>query len=240
MAQSDRIIFALDVGDMDAARRWVHVLKGSVGWFKVGLELFTAVGPDVIRLVKDQGIRCFVDLKLHDIPNTVAGAVRGISRAGADMLTVHLSGGRAMIAAALSAASEESLRIGADRPLVAGVSVLTSLGGDDLKEVGIDRTPPEQVAHLARFAASCGTDAMVCSAEDLKHIRSSVPPSLMLITPGIRPDWSGRGDQKRVATPGAALRAGADFLVIGRPISESPDPIRAVHRIVEEMDSVRQ
>lgn len=239
MAQNDRIIFALDVGDMEAARKWVHTLKGSVGWFKVGLELFTAVGPDIIKLVKDQGIKCFLDLKLHDIPNTVAGAVRSISRTGADMMTIHLAGGKAMIVAALKAAGEESHTLGTDRARIVGVSVLTSLGGDDLKEVGIDRTPPEQVAHLARLAASCGTDGMVCSAEDLVHIRSKVPSSLMLITPGIRPDWAGKGDQKRIATPGAAIRAGADLLVIGRPISEAPDPLEAVDRIVAEMESAR-
>ena len=239
MAQNDRIIFALDVGDMDAAKKWVHTLKGSVGWFKVGLELFTAVGPDVVKLVKDQGIKCFLDLKLHDIPNTVAGAVRSICRTGADMTTIHLSGGRAMVAAALEAAGEESRTLGKDRARIVGVSVLTSLGGDDLKEVGIERTPPEQVARLARFAASCGADGMVCSAEDLVHIRSSVPASLMLITPGIRPNWSGKGDQKRIATPEAAVRAGADLLVIGRPISEAPDPLEAVDRIAAEMESAR-
>ncbi|HPI92253.1 MAG TPA: orotidine-5'-phosphate decarboxylase [Deltaproteobacteria bacterium] len=237
MAQNDRIIFALDVGDMDSAKKWVHTLKDSVGWFKVGLELFTATGPDVVRLIKDQGIKCFLDLKLHDIPNTVAGAVRSTIRTGADMMTVHLSGGRAMVEAALKAAEEESRKLGIARPRIVGVSVLTSLGGVDLKEVGIERPPMEQVAYLARFAASCGTDGMVCSAEDLTHIRSSVPASLMLITPGIRPSWSGKGDQKRIATPGAAIKAGADLLVIGRPISEAPDPVEAVSRIVMEMES---
>ncbi|MCU0577288.1 MAG: orotidine-5'-phosphate decarboxylase [Desulfobacterota bacterium] len=237
MAQKDRIIFALDVGDRDSAKKWVHLLQGSVGWFKVGLELFTAVGPDIIKLVKDQGIRCFLDLKLHDIPNTVAGAVRSASRTGADMMTIHLSGGREMIAAALLAARNEARARGIDRPKVVGVSVLTSLGAGDLKEVGIDRTPLDQVARLAQFAASCGIDGMVCSAEDLAGIRSTVPPSLMLITPGIRPNWSGKGDQKRIATPASAIRAGADLLVIGRPISEAPDPVDAVNRIVAEMES---
>lgn len=239
MAQNDRIIFALDVGDMDTAKKWVHTLRGSVGWFKVGLELFTAVGPDVIKLVKDQGIKCFLDLKLHDIPNTVAGAVRSISRIGADMMTIHLSGGRAMIAAAFQAAKEESRTLGTERPRIVGVSVLTSLGSDDLRDVGIHRAPSEQVAHLAQFAASCGIDGMVCSAEDLAHIRARVPASLMLITPGIRPDWSGKGDQKRIATPGAAIRAGADLLVIGRPISEAKDPLKAIDLIIVEMEAVK-
>lgn len=237
MAQNDRIVFALDVGDMEAAKRWVRTLKGSVGWFKVGLELFTAVGPDVVKLVRDHGIRCFLDLKLHDIPNTVAGAVRSMSRTGADMMTIHLSGGRAMIEAALRSAGEASLNLGIERASIVGVSVLTSLGSDDLREIGMERAPSDQVALLACFAASCGIDGMVCSAEDLARIRSNVPPSLMLITPGIRPDWAGTGDQKRIATPGAAIRAGADLLVIGRPISEARDPLEAVSRITAEMES---
>jgi orotidine-5'-phosphate decarboxylase len=237
MAQGDRIIFALDVGDMDSARAWVSRLKGLVGWFKVGLELYTAAGPQVVALVKDSGIRCFLDLKFHDIPNTVAGAVRSAVRTGADMMTVHLSGGRAMIAAAMKAAREESLAMGAQTPKVVGVSVLTSLGIDDLKDLGMDRTPADQVTLLAGFAASCGIDGMVCSAEDLGQIRSKIPGPLMLVTPGIRPDWSGKGDQKRIATPAAAIRAGADLLVIGRPISEAPDPAEAVRRIVSELES---
>jgi orotidine-5'-phosphate decarboxylase len=238
MAQHNRIIFALDVADMDSAKAWVKKLKGRVGWFKVGLELFTAVGPDVVNLVKDNGIKCFLDLKFHDIPNTVAGAVRSAARTGADMMTVHLSGGRAMIMAARDAAQEESNKLGTDRPMIAGVSVLTSLSSDDLKEIGVEKAPNEQVAHLAQLASSCNLDAMVCSAEDLPLIRKKVPESLMLITPGIRPSGSQKADQKRIATPSFALKAGADLLVIGRPISESPDPIKAVRQIVDEMKSL--
>jgi len=237
MAQNNRIIFALDVGNMDSARHWIRTLMGHVGWFKVGLELFTAVGPDVVKLVKDSGIKCFLDLKLHDIPNTVAGAVKSAVRTGADMMTIHLSGGRAMVTAALTAAQDESQAFGIDRPKIVGVSVLTSLSGEDLKEIGIDKAPSEQVEHLARFAASCGTDGLVCSAEDLAHIRSNVPRALMLITPGIRPGWSQKGDQKRIATPSSALQAGADLLVIGRPISDSPDPVGAVQKITHEMET---
>ncbi len=237
MAQGDRIIFALDVGDMSSARAWVSRLKGLVGWVKVGLELYTATGPQIVALVKDSGLRCFLDLKFHDIPNTVAGAVRSAVRTGADMMTIHLSGGRAMIAAAMTAAREESLALGIQTPKVVGVSVLTSLGADDLKDLGMDRTPADQVALLAGFAVSCDIDGMVCSAEDLVQIRSKISGPLMLVTPGIRPDWSGKGDQKRIATPAAAIRAGADLLVIGRPISEAPDPAEAVRRIVSELES---
>jgi orotidine-5'-phosphate decarboxylase len=236
MDQNNRIIFALDVGTMDLARQWVGTLKGHVGWFKVGLELFTAVGPDVVKLVKDNDIKCFLDLKLHDIPNTVAGAVKSAVRTGADMMTIHLSGGRAMINAAIKAAQEESQALGVERPRIVGVSVLTSLGREDLTEMGIEKTPSEQVAHLAQFAASCGADGLVCSAEDLVQIRSKVPETLILITPGIRPSWSQKGDQKRIATPQIAIQSGANLLVIGRPISDAADPVQAVQMIAQEMD----
>jgi orotidine-5'-phosphate decarboxylase len=237
MAQNNRIIFALDVGNMDSAKNWVKMLKGHVRWFKVGLELFTAVGPDIVTLIKDNGIRCFLDLKFHDIPNTVAGAVRSAARTGADMMTIHLSGGRAMVKAALKAAQDESIKLEIERPTIVGVSVLTSLSGDDLQEIGVDKSPGEHVAHLARFASSCGLDGLVCSAEDLHHVRHEVPKTLTLITPGIRPAWSEKGDQKRVATPSSALKAGADLLVIGRPISESTNPVHAVEKIISEMES---
>ena len=237
MAQNNRIIFALDVGNMDSAKNWVKMLKGHVWWFKVGLELFTAVGPDIVTLIKDNGIRCFLDLKFHDIPNTVAGAVRSAARTGADMMTIHLSGGRAMVKAALKAAQDESIELKIERPNIVGVSVLTSLSGDDLQEIGIDKSPGEHVAHLARFASSCGLDGLVCSAEDLAHVRHEVPKTLTLITPGIRPAWSEKGDQKRIATPSSALKAGADLLVIGRPISESTNPVQAVEKIISEMES---
>jgi len=237
MAQSDRIIFALDVGDFESARNWVDRLKGRVGWFKIGLELFTATGPDIVKAVKDSGIKCFLDLKFHDIPNTVAGAVRSAVKTGADMMTVHLSGGRAMLQAAQDAAGDESGRLGLRRPLIVGVSVLTSLGSDDMADIGVGRTPADQVIHLARLASSCRLGGMVCSADDLSHIRQQVPAELMLVTPGIRPGGSQTGDQKRVATPSSALKAGADLLVIGRPISGAPDPVKAVEQIVEELEA---
>jgi orotidine-5'-phosphate decarboxylase len=238
VAQSDRIIFALDVGDLHSARSWVNMLKGRVGWFKIGLELFTATGPDIVKEVKDNGIKCFLDLKFHDIPNTVAGAVRSAVRTGADMMTVHLSGGKAMLMAAQNAAGDESSRTGNRKPMIVGVSVLTSLGSNDMADIGVERNPADQVIHLAKLASSCRLDGMVCSADDLAHIRRQVPEELMLVTPGIRPGGSQTGDQKRIATPSSALKAGADLLVIGRPISEAPDPVKAVQQIVEEMESI--
>ncbi|MGC9324961.1 MAG: orotidine-5'-phosphate decarboxylase [Desulfomonilia bacterium] len=237
MDYKDRIIFALDVGDMPSARRWVQKLRTHVGWFKVGMELFTATGPDIISLVKEGGIKCFLDLKFHDIPNTVAGAVRSATRIGADMMTIHISGGKDMITAALDAAIDESKKLGRERPKLAGVSVLTSLNNQDLKEIGIEKQPGEQAMHLAKLASAYTIDGLVCSAADLEQVRKSVPESLTLITPGIRPAWSLPGDQKRISTPKTAIDAGADLLVIGRPISQAPDPVEAVSRIVEEMGS---
>ncbi|MDT8273883.1 MAG: orotidine-5'-phosphate decarboxylase [Desulfomonilia bacterium] len=237
MAFRDRIIFALDVGDLPSARRWVQKLRTHVGWFKVGMELFTATGPDIISLVKEGGLKCFLDLKFHDIPNTVSGAIRSATRIGADMVTIHISGGRDMITAAMDAAIDEAKQTGTQRPNVVGVSVLTSLNGGDLREIGFERPPGEQTMHLAKLASTFGIDGLVCSAEDLRDLRKTVPEGFTLITPGIRTAWSLQGDQKRIATPKMAIDAGADFLVIGRPISQAPDPVEAVQRIVAEMET---
>lgn len=239
MAEHDRIIFALDVGTLAAAGDWVVKLGGRVGYFKVGLELFTAAGPEVVTRIRGAGIKCFLDLKFHDIPNTVAGAVRSATRLGVDMLTIHLSGGQTMAEAALAAAAEEADRLGLKRPAIIGVSVLTSLGESDLKDLGWHAGVKEQVERLLQLGVSTGLDGMVCSAADLPSIRHLTPPGFRLITPGIRPSGAAVGDQARIATPGAAVKAGADLLVIGRPISEAQDPRAAVDRIVAEIAAVQ-
>jgi len=233
----DRIIFALDVSDIRSAHTWAERLSSKVGWFKIGLELFTAVGPDVIMVAKDSGLRCFLDLKFHDIPNTVSGAVRSAVRLGADMMTVHISGGTDMMMAAADAAEEESAKLGLKKPAIVGVSVLTSLDQQDLQDMGIQRTLSDQVANMAGMAAKCRLDGMVCSPADLPAVREVVPKDFKVVTPGIRPAWSVKGDQKRVTSPKTAIEDGADLLVIGRPISGSPDPDEAIERIVSEMDS---
>ena len=235
MALKDRIIFALDVGNISSAVSWVNKLSGHVGYFKVGLQLFTATGPDVVNHIKDGGLKCFLDLKFHDIPNTVAGAVKSATRLGVDMLTVHLSGGKAMVAAAFNAAGDEADRLGIKRPKIIGVSVLTSLSDAELKDLGVSSPVKDQVDRFLRMAVVAGIEGMVCSPADLFPIRRQTPQGFLLITPGIRPEWSEKGDQARIATPGTAIKAGADLLVIGRPISEAPDPIAAVDRIVAEM-----
>ena len=235
MALRDRIIFALDVGNITSATVWIHKLGGLVGYFKVGLELFTATGPDVVSRLKNADISCFLDLKFHDIPNTVAGAVRSATRLGVDMMTIHLSGGKAMAEAAMAAAADEADRLGVKRPQIIGVSVLTSLGDGDIKDLGWQTSVKEQVERLLRLASQVGLDGMVCSAADLNSIRHQAPQDFLLITPGIRPLGAASGDQTRIATPGAAMKAGADLLVIGRPISEAPDAREAVEKIVAEM-----
>lgn len=235
MALKDRIIFALDVGSVSSATQWITKLGGRVGYFKVGLELYTAAGPEIVTRVKAAGIKCFLDLKFHDIPNTVAGAVRSATRLGVDMLTIHLSGGKAMLAAAIDAAGDEADRLGVQAPLLVGVSVLTSLGDADLKDLGFSAPVKDQVERLLRLAVVAGLDGMVCSAADLGPIRRLAPEGFRLVTPGIRPAGAEKGDQTRIATPGMAIKAGADLLVIGRPISEAPDPVAAVDAIVEEM-----
>ena len=237
MVAKDRIIFAVDVNDAAAAQQWIKTLAGQVGWFKIGLELFTATGPQLVENVTASGLRCFLDLKFHDIPNTVAGAVRSATALGAEMLTVHTSGGRDMLKAAATSASETAEKLGKPRPKIIGVSVLTSLGDTDMQELGFSRTATEQAARLAELAYTSGIDGMVCSPADLELVRSVVPKDFLVITPGIRPAGSAKGDQTRIATPASAIQAGSDLMVIGRPISQASDPRAAVAAIVAEIEA---
>ncbi len=229
-----RLIFPLDVADLSEARRWVRRLRGLVGVFKVGLELFTAVGPAAVEMVREEaGAEVFLDLKLNDIPATVAGAVRSASRIGADMLTVHMLAGRWAVREAARAA-EGGLKILA-------VTLLTSLSRADLMEVGyspeLSRDLEEAALRLASLAYRCGVHGVVCSAKEVARIKEAFP-HLMTVVPGVRPDWleeSLADDQKRIASPGEAIRAGADYLVVGRPIRESRDPRAVAERILAEM-----
>ncbi len=236
MAAKDKIIFALDVADNTSAQEWIKTLSGQVGWIKVGLELFCATGPALVKDITSQDIRCFLDLKFHDIPNTAAGAVRSATALGAEMMTIHISGGRAMMKAAVQAATEEAERLGVRRPNLIGVSVLTSLDENDMRDLNISKAPSEQAAHLAALAAECGLDGMVCSPADLELVRKNVPSDFTIITPGIRPAWSAKGDQARIATPASAIAAGSSMMVIGRPISQADDPVDAVARIIKEIE----
>jgi orotidine-5'-phosphate decarboxylase len=230
----DRVFVALDTPEVARATRLVEALRGEVGGVKIGNELFTAQGPDGVRAVAG-GERLFLDLKFHDIPNTVAGAVRSAVHLRPFCLTLHASGGRAMMEAAVEAAREAAEDLETARPRLLGVTVLTSLDDDDLEAVGQRGAVAEQVRRLAALARDAGLDGVVCSPREIAVLRADCGPDFILMVPGIRPTWAASGDQKRVTTPSQAVAAGADYLVIGRPISAQPDPRAAARRIAEEL-----
>lgn len=226
------LIVALDVPDAKRALALAARLAPVVGAVKVGLELFTAAGPDVVHRLRAAGVAVFLDLKLHDIPHTVARAVAAAVRLDVQMLTVHTGGGRAMLAAAEEAARAEAGRRGQAPPLVLGVTVLTSLDDTALAEVGIASGAAPQVERLARLAVRAGLRGLVCSPLELSLLRAVLPREIQLVTPGIRPPGTDAGDQKRTLGPREALAAGADWLVVGRPILAAPDPRAAAEQIL--------
>lgn len=225
-----RLIVALDVPDAASAAALVDRLEGTCRWFKVGLELFVAAGPAVLEPLAARGYSVFLDLKFHDIPNTVAGAVRSAARLGARMLTLHASGGPAMLAAARAALDGM-----VDPPQLLAVTVLTSMDQAQLQAAGIARTPADQVELLARNGLDAGIRGFVCSPEEVARLRGITGPEGVLVIPGIRPTGASTGDQKRIATPADALRAGASYLVVGRPITQAADPAAAATAILAEM-----
>ena len=226
------LIVALDVNNRQEAVEKVRAIGDAVGFYKIGLELFTAEGPDVVKAVKDLGKRVFLDLKFHDIPRTVERAVRSGGKLGVDLMTIHSVGGKAMIRAAADAAAE----FGANGPRILAVTVLTSLDQADLADVGIaGRTPAEQVQAMARFATENGAHGLVCSPKEVGALSKALKAGTLFITPGVRPAGSAVGDQKRVATPAEAVRDGATHLVVGRPILAAEDPVAAAKAIRAEM-----
>ncbi len=226
------LIVALDVSSPEAADAILARLDGSVGFCKIGLELFTAGGPEIVRRVAAREQRIFLDLKFHDIPRTVGRSVAAAANLGVEMMTIHAGGGRAMIAAAAAAA----LACGPRRPRILAVTALTSLEQSDLAEMGIERPLPQHVAALAGMAIAAGADGVVCSPQEVSHLRALLPDAL-LVTPGVRPAGAALGDQKRVATPAEAVRNGATHLVVGRPILEAADPAAAARAILREMQA---
>lgn len=225
------IIVALDVSTAEAALNLARGLAEVVGAFKIGKELFVSAGPEVVRAIRAEGGAVFLDLKFHDIPNTVAKAVAAAARLEVQMLTIHASGGPAMMQAAEAAAREAE----GEPPLVLGVTVLTSMDGDDLRAVGQAGDSAEQVERLARLAVDSGLRGLVCSPLELPVLREALPAGVQLVTPGIRPTGSATGDQKRTLTPAEAIAAGADWLVIGRPITEVENPRAAAEAILAEL-----
>jgi orotidine-5'-phosphate decarboxylase len=227
-----RLAVALDTSEQGEILRLVRALRGRVGVAKVGLEAFSAHGPDLVREVGGVGMPVFLDLKLHDIPNTVERAARNAARLGVAMLTVHASGGEAMLRAAVAGAAS------VDRPpAVLAVTVLTSLDDAGLAVLGIPGSAAERVAAWAALAQRCGCAGVVCSPREAAGLRASLGPGFLLVTPGVRPSGEGGGDQRRVATPREAIAAGADLLVVGRPITAAADPVVAAEAIVAEMAS---
>ena len=230
-----RLIFALDVDSFDEARHWVGQLQGKVGAFKVGKQLFTRCGPEVVRMVRDLGGEVFLDLKYHDIPNTVAMAGLEALRLGVWMFNVHALGGAEMMARLVAEVDRVCPRGTPGRPLLIAVTILTSSTDATLRAIGIDRPVTEMVPRLARLAQEAGMDGVVASPQEVGLIRQACGNDFLTVTPGVRPADAALDDQQRVMTPGEALRAGADYLVIGRPISAAADPAAAAAAIVAEM-----
>ena len=239
MKGRDRIVAALDVPDPAAAAALAGKLAGHVGMFKVGLELFVAHGRAALDAVRPFGLPIFLDLKLHDIPQTVEAAARGAGALGAALVTAHASGGAQMIAAARRGLSAGAASAGLAAPKLLAVTVLTSLGADDLREVGFAGSPAETVARLAHIAVEAGADGLVCSPEEVAQLRRELGPGPLLVVPGIRPAGAAAGDQRRTGTPRAAVESGASHLVIGRPLRDASDPAAAADAIAAELDATK-
>ncbi|MBP7339045.1 orotidine-5'-phosphate decarboxylase [Niveispirillum sp.] len=238
MRPTDRVFVALDMPEIEGAKAMAAMVKGLVGGVKLGLEFFMAQGPAGIREVIAAGdLPLFLDLKLHDIPNTVAGAVRSVAPLAPTFLTIHAGGGPAMIRAAADAAREEAARLSLPRMRILAVTVLTSLSDEDLTAVGQAVPAADQVRRLAGVAHASGADGIVCSPAEVALLRRDLPADFTLMVPGIRPTWAAANDQKRVMGPRDAVAAGADHLVIGRPITADADPAAAARRIAQELDA---
>lgn len=234
----DRLIVALDVSTMDAMKSIVSSLGDSISFYKVGMELFYAEGDQTVRYLQDQGKHVFLDLKLHDIPNTVAHGVSSLTRLGANLITIHGQGGPIMMKAAAQAARESAEQLGIERPKLLAITVLTSFDDEAWTSIGGQLPISDQVIRLAKLAKESGMDGVVCSALEAKMIREACGPNFLIVTPGIRPSFAATNDQKRIATPASALADGASRLVIGRPITQAANPQEAVRLIIEEMESL--
>jgi orotidine-5'-phosphate decarboxylase len=235
---NNKLIIALDVETADEAHRLFSLLRAEAGMFKIGSQLFTAAGPQLVRDIVAGGGRVFLDLKFHDIPNTVAAACREAVRLGVSLFNVHAAGGGEMMRRAAEATGETAEREGLPRPALIAVTVLTSADAAVLAETGVGGVAlEEQVLRLAKLTAACGLDGVVASPHEIAPVRSAVErENFLLVTPGVRPSASAHDDQRRVMTPAGAVRAGADYIVVGRAILKAPDPLRAAREIVAEME----
>jgi orotidine-5'-phosphate decarboxylase len=233
----NKLIVALDVDTAQKARELFKALKGIAGMFKVGMQLFTAAGPALVQEIVSSGERVFLDLKYHDIPNTVARAGVEATRLGVSIFNIHASGGNEMMRRTADSVAESAAKEGIPRPLVIAVTILTSANENTLTEVGFGSTPAELVPRLALMAAANGLDGVVASPREVGIVRSVVKdPDFVVVTPGVRPTGAALFDQKRVTTPREAILAGADYIVVGRPILEAPDPAQAAQQIIDELE----
>ena len=238
MIAKDKLIVALDVDSASRALDVLDQLREHVGMFKIGMQLFTAAGPDIVRQIIARGSRVFLDLKYHDIPNTVAMAAIETTRLGVSIFNIHASGGSEMMKRTVEAVAEISVRENLTRPKVLAVTLLTSVDRETLRQIGIDDEPRSVVSRLALLARDSGLDGVVASAHEIKTIRETVSqPDFLIVTPGIRSVGDAVNDQRRIMTPAEAIRAGADYLVVGRPILDASDPVRAARAIVEEIEN---
>lgn len=232
----DKLIFALDANSYEEALSWIDLLAGHVGMFKVGKELFTSVGPKIVDSIKQRNQRVFLDLKFHDIPNTVARAAEAAVSLGVDMFNVHASGGSKMIQETVKAAQTLAQKGGKANPIILAVTVLTSLNDADLAEIGFARGANAQVLHLARLAKAAGAAGVISSAQDIAQLRAQLGNDFLVVTPGIRSSQEAtKDDQKRTLSAEEAVRLGADYIVVGRPIRKALDPLAACRQIVQEI-----
>lgn len=248
LSARERLVLALDVNNFKKAEELVDKLTDYVGVFKIGNQLFTAEGIKVIKMVQEKGGKVFLDLKFHDIPNTVARAAEVVSKLGVYIFDIHTSGGYEMMKAAVEASKKSSFALGISKPLILGVTLLTSINQEILeKEIGIKKSLEEQVVHLAKLAEAAGLDGVVASPWEIKALRAACGEGFVILTPGIRPVYlcvTGRqagksdDDQKRIMTPQEAIKLGADFIVIGRPIINATNPVKASQEILKEMEEV--
>lgn len=229
----NKIIFALDVHDLDDIDRWADALAGKVGMFKVGKELFTSCGPAAVKAVQRHGGKVFLDLKYHDIPNTVASAMCEAARLGVQLANLHALGGAEMMETAVTAVHKEFSD--AERPRLLAVTILTSSTVETLRQVGIEHSVQDMVVRLARLAKASGMDGVVASPLEISLIREACGPDFLIVTPGVRPPFAAVDDQKRIMTPAEAVSSGADYLVIGRPIAKAADPVQAAEFIAAEI-----
>ena len=236
MEKGEKIIVALDVNTIEDLEGLVDKLRPVVKIFKIGSELFTSCGIQAIDVIRRKGCKVFLDLKFHDIPNTVMKAARVATKQNVHMLTVHTMGGLAMMKKAVEVTREEAERLQTAPPLILGVTILTSLDKKDMQSIGINGSVDEEVLRLVKLSEKAGLDGVVASPKEISKIRKNVKENFLIVTPGIRPTFSQKTDQKRVATPKEAIDMGADYLVIGRPITAEDDPQAAAKNIVEEMN----